>query len=78
MFFYQRSQDMFRTAISQYNKHTNVTVLDFSRLFDDKDSNIDFYGDRAHYLNIGREKIIRKMMQALSNQIMAKAKSRLN
>jgi len=76
--FYQRSQDMFRTAISQYNKHTNVTVLDFSRLFDDKDSNIDFYGDRAHYLNIGREKIIKKMMQALSNQIMAKAKSRLN
>ena len=56
-----------------FSKDPLVTIGDLSRIFDNKPSDNDYFGDHVHYSNAGRAVIVKHMMHMLRNPVLIQA-----
>ena len=75
--FYDRARNIFAETGRRYEDNPLVSIHDMSRAFDDKNSEVSYYSDRAHYFNVAREKLVEDMTNKISAQIVFHARKRV-
>ena len=71
--FFDLMRKEFDQLQQNFSKDPLVTIGDLSRIFDNKPSDKDYYGDHVHYSNAGRAVIVKHMMNLLRNPVLIQA-----
>ena len=71
--FFDLMRKEFDQLQQNFSKDPLVTIGDLSRIFDNKPSDNDYYGDHVHYSNAGRAVIVKHMMHMLRNPVLIQA-----
>ena len=73
--FYDKASFIISALKSEFGSE-DITIEDFSKIFTSeyKKPRMSFYGDRAHYTDLGRKVIIDKILKNLGKNITKKAK----
>ena len=68
--FYDLMRKKFSLLKKKYSNYPMVNIGDLSRIFEKKPSDHDYYGDRVHYTNLGREIIVEHMIAQSQSHIL--------